>query len=190
MKAMLILSLVLICGVAMRADDNTGTADKPVALNFTMKTIDGEDVDLSMYQGKVVLAVNVASKCGMTPQYKQLQELHDKYSEKGLVILGIPCNQFRGQEPKSNEEIKEFCETNYNVKFALLSKVEVNGDGACDFYKHLKSQELAPVGKGEVKWNFEKFLIDRSGKPIARFAYNTKPDDESVVSAIEAALGQ
>jgi glutathione peroxidase len=190
MKAILILSLVLICGAAMRADDEKATGDKPAALNFTMKSIDGKDIDLSQYQGKVILVVNVASKCGMTPQYQQLQELHDKYSEKGLVILGIPCNQFREQEPWSDEEIKKFCESKYDVKFDLFSKVEVNGDGACDFYKHLKNQELAPVGKGEVKWNFEKFLIDRAGKPIARFAYNTKPDDESVVSAIEAALGQ
>lgn len=164
------------------------TSDLASSLDFKMKSIDGQEVDLNSYKGKVVLIVNVASKCGLTPQYKQLQALNDKYADQGLVILGFPCNQFLGQEPGSEEQIKTFCETKYGIKFPMFAKVEVKGDGACDLYKHLTSLDLAPVGKGEISWNFEKFLLNREGQPIARFSPRTKPDDAQVIEAIEAAL--
>jgi glutathione peroxidase len=163
--------------------------EAPAALNFKMKSIAGEEVSLSKYNGKVVLFVNVASKCGLTPQYEQLQALHKEYSDKGLAIVGVPCNQFLGQEPGSDEEISAFCKKNYGVEFDLLSKVDVNGDKQCDLYKHLNNLDLAPKGKGPVKWNFEKFLLDRTGKPIARFSPRTKPNDEKFVATIKKALG-
>jgi glutathione peroxidase len=159
-------------------------------LNFKVKNIDGEEVDLEDYEGNVVMIVNTASECGLTPQYAKLQSLQDKYKEKGLVILGFPCNQFGSQEPGSEAEIKEFCSTKYSVTFPMFSKVEVNGDGATDLYKHLTSQDVKPLGKGKVKWNFEKFLIDREGNLVNRFASSTSPDDEEVIKAIEAELAK
>ncbi len=158
------------------------------ALDFTMKGNNGDEVALSKYAGKAVLFVNVASKCGRTGQYDQLQALHEEYSSKGLAIVGVPCNQFKGQEPGTDEEILAFCRKNYGVEFDLLSKVDVNGEKRCDLYAHLTSLDLKPRGKGDVKWNFEKILLDRSGTPVARFGSKTKPDDKEVVAAIESAL--
>ena len=160
------------------------------ALNFTMQSIDGEEVKLSKYAGKVVVFVNVASKCGFTPQYEQLQALHEKYADDGLAIVGIPCNQFRGQEPGSDQEILSFCKENYGVDFDLMSKVDVNGSDQCELYKYLNSLDVKPRGKGEVKWNFEKYVLDRTGKPIARFASKVKPDSKTFVKEIEGALGE
>lgn len=162
--------------------------DSPNALSYKMKSLSGKDVELSKYAGKVVLFVNVASKCGLTPQYKQLQELHAKYNAKGLEIVGVPCNQFGKQEPGSEKEIAEFCEENYGVEFDMLAKVNVNGDEQTPLYKQLTSLELKPVGKGPISWNFEKFLVNRTGEPIARFSPRTKPSDKSVITAIEQAL--
>lgn len=187
MKTCVLVLIALLACPALRADDPRPD-DKPAALNFVMKNIDGQEIDLAQYQGKVLLVVNVASACGLTPQYKQLQALHDQYSEKGLVIMGFPCNQFRGQEPGTEAQIKAFCQGDYGVKFDLFSKVEVNGEGACDFYKHLTRLELAPVGKGPISWNFEKFLIDRKGQVVARFGPRVKPDDPQITAAIEAEL--
>ncbi|MEM7783451.1 MAG: glutathione peroxidase [Planctomycetota bacterium] len=164
--------------------------ETPEALNFQMKNIEGEEVSLGKYAGKVVMFVNVASKCGLTPQYRQLQALHEEYADQGLAIIGVPCNQFMSQEPGSNDEIMEFCEKNYGVKFDMLSKVEVNGDGQCDLYKYLNNMDLKPKGKGPVQWNFEKFILDRAGKPIARFSPRTNPSDEKVVAVIKEALKQ
>lgn len=197
LKLLLVTSLFLLVG-AFFFSGSSNSANTPIeansdldpALNYKMKSIDGAEVDLNSYKGKVVLVVNVASKCGLTGQYKQLQELHDKYADKGLVILGFPCNQFLGQEPGSEEQIKTFCETKYGVKFPMFAKVEVNGDGACALYKQLTSLELPPVGKGAISWNFEKFLLNRDGQPIARFSPRTKPDDAKVIEAIEMALGK
>lgn len=164
--------------------------DAPPALAFKMKSLDGKEVDLASYEGKVVLMVNVASQCGLTPQYEQLQEMHKKYHDKGLVILGFPCNQFGGQEPGKPEEIKQFCSSKYGVEFPLFSKVEVNGDGACDLYKYLTSLDTKPAEKGKISWNFEKFLVGRDGKVISRFSPRTKPDAPEMISAIEAALAK
>jgi glutathione peroxidase len=197
LKLLLATSLFLLVG-AFFFSGSSSSAKTPIqaksdldpVLNYKMKSIDGSEVDLNSYKGKVVLVVNVASKCGLTPQYKQLQELYDKYADKGLVILGFPCNQFLGQEPGNEEQIKTFCETKYGVKFPMFAKVDVNGDGACDLYKQLTSLELPPVGKGAISWNFEKFLLNREGQPIARFSPRMKPDDAKVIEAIEMALGK
>jgi glutathione peroxidase len=165
-------------------------ADKAAALNFTVKSLDGKEVDLSKYQGKVLMVVNVASKCGLTPQYNELQALHKKYAEQGLAILGFPCNQFGKQEPGSATEIRDFCTKNYGVSFDMFEKIDVNGDDANSFYKHLTSLDLKPAGSGKISWNFEKFLIDREGNVVARFSPRTRPDDAEVVAAIEKALGK
>jgi glutathione peroxidase len=159
----------------------------PAALNFKMKSLEGKDVDLAKYKGKVVLMVNVASYCGATPQYKQLQELNDRFSEMGLEVLGFPCNQFGEQEPGTAEEIAKFCNDRYSVTFDLFEKIDVNGPNAAPLYKHLTSK--APT-TGPVKWNFEKFLIGRNGEIVARYATGVKPDAPDVVKAIEAELAK
>ena len=143
---------------------------------FEVKTIKGETQKLSTYKAKVVLIVNTASKCGLTPQYEGLEALYQKYKDKGLVILGFPCNQFMGQEPGTAEEIENFCNTKYNITFPLFDKIEVNGDETNPLYRYLK--EALPLdGKNDIRWNFEKFLIDKNGKPVKRFAPRTKPAD-------------
>jgi glutathione peroxidase len=170
------------------ADKETNKVSTP--LSFTMKSLGGKDVDLSKYQGQVMMIVNVASKCGLTPQYTQLQALHDKYGKKGLAILGFPCNQFRGQEPGTADEIKEFCRVNYGVTFDMFSKIEVNGPGACDLYKCLTALETKPVGPGKISWNFEKFVVGRNGEVVARFGPRTTPDDPEVLKVVEAELAK
>ena len=145
-------------------------------------------MNLSQYLGQTVLVVNVASKCGLTPQYAGLQKLHEQYAKEGLAILGFPCNQFGGQEPGSANDIREFCTTNYGVQFDMFSKIEVNGNNACDFYKYLKAQKTAPKGPGDVDWNFEKFLINRNGEVVARFAPSEEPS--ALVDAIRQQLAK
>jgi glutathione peroxidase len=179
--AVLAFSLLVAAAVA---------GGSPTALNFKMKGLDGKDVDLGQYQGKVVMIVNVASKCGLTPQYKQLQAIHEKYAPEGLVILGFPCNQFNQQEPGSAEEIRQFCSVNYRVAFPLLAKIEVNGPGACPLYKYLTALDAKPKGAGKIAWNFEKFIIGRSGAVVARFDPRTKPDAPEVVRVIETELAK
>jgi len=159
-------------------------------LNFTMKSLSGNDVDLGKYKGKVVMIVNVASKCGLTPQYKQLQALHEKYSKDGLAILGFPCNQFLFQERGTADQIQEFCRVNYGVSFDMFDKIEVNGDGACELYKYLTSLDAKPVGPGRIGWNFAKFIVGRNGEVVARFAPRTTPDDAEVLKVIEAELAK
>jgi len=186
------LSGALVCAtllmtVTTRAADDAKPSE---SLKFTMTSLAGEDVPLKKYSGQVVLIVNVASECGLTPQYEQLQALHEKYSEKGLAVLGFPCNQFGRQEPGSAADIQEFCSTQYGVKFPMFAKVEVNGENACDLYKHLTSLSTKPKGPGDISWNFEKFLLDREGNVIARFEPRTRPDSPEIVKAIEAALAK
>lgn len=160
-------------------------------IGYKMKSLDGKEVDLAkQYQGKVLLVVNVASKCGLTPQYEDLQALQEKYGDKGLCVLGFPCNQFGQQEPGSAAEIREFCSANYGVKFDLFGKIDVNGDGACELYKHLTALDTQPKGAGKISWNFEKFLIGRNGKVVARFEPRAKPTEPLVIQAIEAELGK
>lgn len=167
-------------------------AEKAAAvLNNKVKTIKGDEVELAKkYQGKVLLVVNVASKCGATPQYNQLESLNTKYKDKGLAVLGFPCNQFGGQEPGSEEEIVKFCQSKYNVSFDMFAKIDVNGPEASPVYKALTSKETDPKFSGEIKWNFEKFLIGRNGDIVARFPTGTKPDAPEVVQAIEAELAK
>jgi glutathione peroxidase len=160
----------------------------PAALNFKMKTLAGKEVDLAKYKGKVVLLVNTASECGLTPQYEQLQALHVSLSDKGLAVVGIPCNQFGSQEPGTAQEISTFCKENYGVTFDLLAKVDVNGDSACPLYKYLTSVETKPVGAGKIGWNFEKFVLDRNGNVVGRFAADTSPDDPVLLKLIETQL--
>lgn len=182
MRAML-LTLGLVLGMA-----STVAADEPQALGFTVTNIDGEEVKLSDYKGKVILVVNVASRCGLTPQYEGLQAMYEKYKDQDFVILAFPCNQFGAQEPGTAAEIKEFCTGNYDVTFPLFAKVDVNGEGASDLYKYLTALNTEPKGEGAISWNFEKFLINRQGEVINRFQPRTTPTDAALVSAIEAAL--
>jgi glutathione peroxidase len=189
------IALPLIAGIALAGCQSSTAVEKEATkvtkpLSFTLKSLDGKDVDLNKYEGKVVLIVNVASKCGFTPQYKQLQALHEKYAKDGLVILGFPCNQFLSQEPGTADEIKEFCRVNYGVTFPLFAKIEVNGDGACDLYKCLTALDTKPVGPGKISWNFEKFIVGRNGEVVARFAPRTKPDDPEVLKVLEAELAK
>lgn len=170
------------------AGDNKEGSSK--VYEYTMKSLSGEKVELKKYEGKVVLAVNVASKCGYTNQYRELQQLHEKYKDQGLAVLGFPCNQFGKQEPGDSKAIREFCDTNYGVTFDLFDKVDVNKDSACDLYKYLTSVDAKPVGKGPIKWNFEKILIDRNGQVVARFGSSAKPDSEEVVAEIEKLLAE
>jgi glutathione peroxidase len=181
----LVLSLSSVLA-ADKADENSKKT--PPALDFTMKTLDGKEADLKQYLGKVVLVVNVASKCGLTPQYEQLQALHEKFGEKGLAVVGFPCNQFGAQEPGTPDEIRQFCTANYKVTFDLFAKIDVNGDGACPLYKYLTSLDTKPAEKGKIAWNFEKFVINRKGEVVARFSPRTKPDDPEVLKVIEAEL--
>src|SRR5260370_14440807 len=153
-----------------------------------MKTLDDKPVELSKYQGKVVLFVNVASKCGLTPQYKGLQELHDKYADKGLAIIGVPANEFGGQEPGTNEDIAKFCETKYKVKFDMMGKVLVKGDGICPLYDYLTSKKTDSKFAGPIQWNFTKFVVGRNGEIVARFEPRDTPD--KMTKTIEAELAK
>lgn len=180
--------LVAITGLAVRAVDPVPA--KPAALNFTVKDIDGKDVDLSTYAGKVILLVNVASKCGNTPQYEGLEKMYQDNKDKGFVILGFPANNFGGQEPGSNEEIKNFCTETYKVAFPMFSKISVKGSDQAPLYKYLTSLDTKPQPKGDITWNFEKFLIGKDGNVIARFAPKTKPEDPTVQEAVKAALAK
>ncbi|MDB6125522.1 MAG: glutathione peroxidase [Pedosphaera sp.] len=154
--------------------------------DFQAKGIDGKEVSLSIYQGKVLLIVNVASQCGFTPQYTGLEALYEKYKDQGFVVLGFPCNQFGTQEPGDESEIKTFCETSFGVKFPLFAKVEVNGPNTHPLYEFLKKEQPGILGTTNVKWNFTKFLVDRNGKPVKRFAPADKP--EKIEAEVKRAL--
>lgn len=181
---------VVACGLfvscfiftSIQAQEETKTLD------FSVNKLDGEATSLADYRGKVLLIVNVASRCGLTPQYKQLQALQEQFQDQGLEVLGFPCNQFGGQEPGSPKEIQQFCSSKYNVSFDLFEKIQVKGADACDLYKHLTSLESKPAGKGDITWNFEKFLVARDGNVVARFSPRTSPDSEEVVNAIKKEL--
>ena len=154
--------------------------------DFKVKDIHGKSVDLDRYKGKVLLIVNTASQCGFTPQYKGLEALHKKLHAKGLEVLGFPCNQFGGQEPGSDAEIESFCELNFGVTFPMFAKVDVNGDDAAPLWKWLKKEKPGLLGSEAIKWNFTKFLVDRNGKVVARYAPNDTP--ESIAADVEKLL--
>lgn len=157
-------------------------------LSRKMNRIDGNEEDLARYRGQVVMIVNVASKCGLTPQYDALEALYAKYEDRGFVVLGFPANDFMGQEPGSDAQIAEFCRSTYGVKFPMFSKITVKGDEMHPLYRELTSQP-EPVG-GPVKWNFQKYLVDRSGQPVAKFDPQTKPDAPEVIAKIEELLAK
>jgi glutathione peroxidase len=182
-KISLLPILCLVLGLATAAQ-----AASPSVYDFTLKSIDGQPTALSGYHGKVLLLVNVASRCGYTPQYTALEAIYEKYKDRGLVIVGVPANNFMGQEPGTNEEIKTFCTKKYNVSFPMMSKLSVKGDDKTPLYQFLTSKSDDPKFGGEIQWNFTKFLFDRNGNPIARFEPAIKPDSPEVTAAIEAAL--
>lgn len=154
---------------------------------FEADTIKGQTVKLDAYKGKVLLIVNTASKCGLTPQFEGLEALYNKYKDRGLEILGFPCNQFGQQDPGNNDEIQEFCQMNYGVSFPMHAKIDVNGTGTHPMFQHLKSEAPGLLGSQKIKWNFTKFLVGKNGDVLDRFAPATKP--EKLETAIEAALG-
>ncbi|MFE9925597.1 glutathione peroxidase [Streptomyces sp. NPDC005774] len=158
-------------------------------LDVEIAALSGGSARLAQYAGQVVLVVNVASKCGLTPQYAGLERLHEQYAAKGFTLLGVPCNQFMGQEPGTSEEIAEFCSATYGVTFPMTEKVEVNGEGRHALYERLVGFADSEGHSGDVRWNFEKFLIGRDGKVVARFSPQTEPEAAEVVAAVESALG-
>ncbi len=192
----------VVFGAALAAMVGMGPAGKPTCcsgeakaacaapdayvLGHTVKAIDGNEVDLSRYKGKVVLIVNTASKCGLTPQYEGLQKLYEQKKDDGLVILGFPANDFRNQEPGTNEEIAEFCTSRYGVTFPMFEKIAVTGENKHPLYAQLAAQP-EPIG-GEPKWNFTKFLVDREGRVAARFEPKVTPDDPALVRKVEELL--
>ena len=157
--------------------------------DFSHADIDGTEQSLKDFAGKVLLIVNVASKCGLTPHYKGLEELYNAYKDKGLVVLGFPCNQFGAQEPGTEAEIKNFCQTTYGVTFPMFSKLEVNGPSRHPLYDYLCSQTTGPDAEGDIQWNFAKFIINREGNVAARFSPKAEPASEELVAAIEKNLG-
>ncbi|MFG2427155.1 glutathione peroxidase [Streptomyces sp. NPDC048590] len=156
--------------------------------DIPLRTLTGEPTTLGAYAGSAVLVVNVASKCGLTPQYAGLERLQKEYADRGFTVLGVPCNQFMGQEPGSAEEIQTFCSTTYGVSFPLLEKTDVNGEDQHPLYAELTRLADAEGAAGDVQWNFEKFLISPAGEPVARIRPRTEPEDPAVVAAIEAQL--
>lgn len=182
--------------IARSADEKTKTdnsaaktASNMTIYDFKLLNLAGKPIDLSQYKGKTVLIVNTASKCGYTKQYAGLQQLHEKYGKNGLAILGFPANNFGGQEPGSDAEIGEFCQKNYGVSFDMFSKVSVKGADKAPFFKFL-TEEANPEMSGEIGWNFEKFLVSRDGKLVARFKSGDAPDSKTLLSAVEAQLAQ
>jgi len=161
----------------------------PDVYNFTLPSIDGKPLPVANFKGKVLLVVNVASRCGYTPQYSALEALYEKYKDSGLVVLGFPANNFGAQEPGSNEEIKTFCSRNYNVSFPIYAKVSVKGDDQTPLYQYL-TKKTGPKVAGEIKWNFTKFLVDRNGNVVQRFEPAVTPDSSEVISSVERLLAQ
>lgn len=197
---LLVVAVVVVVGVLIRTrwmwaadvvkEPSPVATSQPAGgpLSFSLKDIDGKPVALSSYKGSAVLIVNTASKCGLTKQYAGLEKLYKQYKDQGLVVIGVPANNFGGQEPGSDEEIKTFCSTKYDVTFPLMSKVSVKGDDKTPLYKYLTEKETAGEFAGEIGWNFTKFLVDRNGNLMARFESKTSPDDPKVAAAIEKAL--
>jgi glutathione peroxidase len=172
---------------AIAASAASGFAAETI-YNFTPAAIDGKPAPLAAWKGKVMLLVNVASKCGFTPQYKGLEAVYEEYKDRGLVIVGFPANNFGGQEPGTNEEIQTFCSRTYNVTFPMMSKISVKGDDQAPVYHFLTGGDANPAVAGDIKWNFTKFLVDRDGKVVARFEPAVTPDSPEVKTAIEKTL--
>jgi glutathione peroxidase len=192
----IIITLILIVSLSVYIFAVTGKSKKiaPVIAtdstiySFTVKDIDGKEVPLSRYKGKVVLIVNVASKCGFTPQYEGLEKIYLKYKDQGFIILGFPANNFLFQEPGTNEEIKQFCSTKYNVTFPMFAKISVKGSDIAPLYQYLTDKTTNPQFSGSISWNFNKFLVGADGKILNRFGSKDNPEDPGVIQAIESAL--
>jgi glutathione peroxidase len=182
------LAASLWTATGFAADEVKDTKPMSDALSFKMTGIDGKELDLSTYRGKVVLIVNVASRCGYTPQYEGLQKLYAEHNKAGLVVLGVPANDFGKQEPGTNEEIAKFCVTNYKVTFPLTAKVTVKGSNKAPLFQYLTDKETNPKFGGEIGWNFEKFLIGKDGKVAGRFKSGVEPTSEEMVKAIKAEI--
>lgn len=190
-KLIIIASIFLIVNLISASDKSLKTNEgknMESVHEFSVKDINGKDVSLSDFKGKVLLIVNVASKCGYTRQYSGLQKIYDKYKEQGFEILAFPCNDFGGQEPGTNEEIAEFCSTNFNVTFLLFDKIKVLGEDKNPLYKMLTNN--SNVEKGDINWNFEKFLISKEGEVIARYKSSVEPESDAVTKAIEQELNK
>jgi glutathione peroxidase len=172
---------LLFCVTALSAGDKT-------VFDYTLSSIDGQPAPLSAYKGKVVMLVNVASRCGFTPQYSALEAIYERYKDRGFVIVGIPANNFGAQEPGTNQEIKTFCQSKYNVKFPMMSKISVKGDDQTPLYQFLTDKSANPKTGGDIQWNFTKFLVGPDGQILARFEPKVTPDSPEVTSAIESAL--
>jgi glutathione peroxidase len=182
------LSSLLFPLAAVLAADDAKKAKG--VLDFHVKDIDGKDVELARYKGSVLLIVNTASQCGFTPQYKDMEAIYEKYKDKGFEVLAFPANEFGKQEPGTNDQIKDFCTTNYKVSFPLFSKIVVKGKGIDPLYEYLTSDETNPKYSGAIPWNFTKFLVNRKGEVIARFQPKDKPTSETVTQAIDKALAE
>jgi glutathione peroxidase len=193
MRSAILFATLLAAGACQSAKESKAVSS-PAPAGFDaiwqtpIQTLDGKPTTLAAFQGKAILVVNVASQCGLTPQYTQLEELQKKYEDKGFTVVGFPCNQFGGQEPGSAEEIAEFCATNYGVTFPMMEKIEVNGAGRHPIYETLTKVADPSGHQGDIRWNFEKFVISADGRSVARFNPKVKPDDPAVVETIEAAL--
>ena len=185
MKTIVIISIVISFWMVIWANPaGSGTS----LYDFKMKNIDGKEVSLDTFKGNVVLVVNVASKCGNTPQYEGLQKIYEKYMDRGFVILGFPANNFKGQEPGTDAEIKKFCTVNYGVTFPMFSKISVLGDDMHPLYRYLTGKDTDPEFSGDIRWNFDKFLFSKEGKIVARFNPKVKPESDEVIQAIETEL--
>ncbi len=191
------LALLVGCSTAESKPEKSKPKDKPAAKapakertmwTAPIKTLQGKDTKLENFKGKALLLVNVASECGLTPQYTQLEELQKKYADKGFTVVGFPCNQFGGQEPGTAEEIEHFCSRNYGVTFPMMEKIDVNGEKRHAIYKELTPLADNTGKSGDIQWNFEKFVVSSDGKTITRFSPKMKPDDPKIVAAIEAGL--
>ncbi len=186
-----VILLILILGIILfRSAPKAYSAEGAYVLGHKMKDIDGTEVDLSQYEGRVLMIVNVASKCGLTSQYDDLVTIHKQYRDKGFEILGFPANDFLGQEPGTNKEIKTFCRLNYDVEFKMFSKISVKGKDIAPLYKQLTSKQENGSFGGKIRWNFDKFIIGKNGKVAARFAPTTKPTSEKIIAAIEKELSK
>ena len=193
MKKHLIVVIVMLVIFAVIAETSFSKENKKdlkmkSIFDFTVKDIDGNDVKLEQFKGNVIMIVNVASKCGFTPQYEGLQKIYSQYKDSGFVILGFPANNFLSQEPGTNEEIRQFCTINYSVKFPMFSKISVKGKGIAPLYKYLTEKKTNPEFSGKISWNFNKFLFDREGNIVARFGSRAKPESQDVIQAIENEL--
>lgn len=185
-----VLLAIAMAAMAFYHGTNITEASPKSVLDFKMRDIDGKDVKLKKYKGNVLLVVNTASKCGYTPQYEGLQATYAKFQDKGFYVLGFPANNFGGQEPGTETEIKEFCTSKYKVTFPMFAKISVKGDDIDPLYKYLTAKETNPDFAGDITWNFNKFLIDRKGKVVARFTSKDKPDGEAVTAAVEKYLAE